>query len=691
MAKKKALQPGVGKLLDAWVPPDEAGDAIGCIATSFTFNAAFFEEECLGSFIGLETNPTDDGPAYLIEREDKLAKLACAAVLVDAHHCRGMRSLRWDLVPARLPGIQHAKVTLLVWAGWVRLVIGSANLTEDGYRRNLEVFGVLDYFDGSEAPIDCLSQTLGFLRRAANYSRSSSGNITPAAQRWDDLIARVEKDCGNWGAAEDDLKRASVRVHPVFIEPNQGKAKSCFAQLESLWPGSSPALSADVVSPFFDPPEAANQPASEIWELLRKRGEVSVGFHVTAEDCFDAASVDVGKVLLHAPESLTKSAPRDSATVEMLRVMPPDGRPLHAKGIWLEDDRWLIYQIGSSNFTSPGTGLGKRSNLEANLVYVIDGKRAAKSRKAADLAFPKSESVGEDEQRWKPLPSEDGEGDLLQKTLPVCFGDAVFSIDSNAGPIVTLEFTSSQVPAFSIDAEGVKGAWFDSVRWAASGSPMRIELPWSLSRPPSGFDVRLESDTATSWWPVNAASPDALPPPDELKDLPLEVLLEILSSARPPHVTIRRFLKQQAKIDSAGNVTAVDPHKRVDTSGFLLQRTRRLSWALRTIRERVQRPAATVEMLRWRLLGPVGVLGLADAIIREAKSPDESNFLLAELTLELSRVKVQHMLGCIPPKQHREEIQKVIEALRTRVMHTNEGGPVNLNQYVQSVFEAVKS
>jgi len=46
MVKKKSLEPGVGKLLDAWVPPDEAGDAIGCIATSFSFNAAFFEEEC---------------------------------------------------------------------------------------------------------------------------------------------------------------------------------------------------------------------------------------------------------------------------------------------------------------------------------------------------------------------------------------------------------------------------------------------------------------------------------------------------------------------------------------------------------------------------------------------------------------------------------------------------------------------
>jgi hypothetical protein len=35
---------------------------------------------------------------------------------------------------------------LLHWQNLVRLIIASANLTEDGYRRNLEVFGVLDYY-----------------------------------------------------------------------------------------------------------------------------------------------------------------------------------------------------------------------------------------------------------------------------------------------------------------------------------------------------------------------------------------------------------------------------------------------------------------------------------------------------------------------------------------------------------------
>lgn len=149
MNKQKDQKAGYGKILDAWIPSEDAGDPVGCAATSFTFSPVLFEEDCLGRFLQLETDATEDGPAYLIEREEKLSQLICAAALVDQHHAHGMRSLRWDLLPARLsPGILHAKVSLLLWSRRARLIVASANLTVDGYRRNHEVFGALDYFEG---------------------------------------------------------------------------------------------------------------------------------------------------------------------------------------------------------------------------------------------------------------------------------------------------------------------------------------------------------------------------------------------------------------------------------------------------------------------------------------------------------------------------------------------------------------
>ncbi|MCX6922603.1 MAG: hypothetical protein NT154_05220 [Verrucomicrobia bacterium] len=93
--------------------------------------------------MALDTEPSD-GAAYFVEREEKLAQLVCAAALIDQHHAKGSRNLRWDLLSARVHnGILHAKISVLLWSQHARLVVSSANLTPDGYRRNHEVFGIL--------------------------------------------------------------------------------------------------------------------------------------------------------------------------------------------------------------------------------------------------------------------------------------------------------------------------------------------------------------------------------------------------------------------------------------------------------------------------------------------------------------------------------------------------------------------
>lgn len=132
------------KLLEQWQPPDHAGKPIGCLTTTFTFSTAFFEEQCLARFLNIDSDPNTDAQLYLIEREEKMAGLSGAVVLADSLHCNEARSLRWDVISARIAGgIQHAKVSLLVWQHHVRLIIASANMTEDGYCKNQEIFGVL--------------------------------------------------------------------------------------------------------------------------------------------------------------------------------------------------------------------------------------------------------------------------------------------------------------------------------------------------------------------------------------------------------------------------------------------------------------------------------------------------------------------------------------------------------------------
>jgi hypothetical protein len=687
MAKKNhENRPGYGKLLDAWIAPDNAGDPVGCVATTFTFTPALFEEECLARFLQLESDPTEDGPAYLVEREEKLAQLTCAAALVDQHHCQGSRSLRWDLLPARMPPatLLHAKVSLLFWSRLIRIIIASANLTEDGYRRNQEVFGVVDFKPEGESPLSCLRETVEFLRQAALRSQVASDFPSPALGRWNALLDRAIRDGRQWGLPDEETRRGAVRVRALFSGPGY---PDLFDALRKLWPGGSPPGYAAVVSPFFDRPDLPSQPASELWGVLRQRGEATVEFYVEAEDVPGQTTV-----FLRAPKSLLDAHPgRATATTHFHRVLIPPERPLHAKGIWLEDERWTVYAIGSSNFTRLGTGLGKASNLEANLVYVVDADRNWQAKTLLDTAFPEGEQIDlSDDVMWKPRTGESEDEVGEEVLLPKAFADAVYNCDARNRATVTLSIVSEPPTGWELVTDGDDKRYVSEGKWQAQDRPASWTLPWETERPPSGFWVRWTGSVGSAWWPVNVLSGNALPPPTELKDLPLEVLISILSSARPLHRVLGEYLRRRAREkhgDGAGK-PVVDPHKRVDTSRFLLQRTRRISWALNALRERLERPAVTLEFLRWRLHGPVGVLALAKALEREAQSDEEKAFLISELILELARVNPQSTPGCLPPAQHMAEIRALIPELKSLVPG-GPAGPENLRRYVESVFGKV--
>ena len=136
---------------------------------------------------------------------------------------------------------------------------------------------------------------------------------------------------------------------------------------------------------------------------------------------------------------------------------------------------------------------------------------------------------------------------------------------------------------------------------------------------------------------VNVSNPSALPPPDALRDLSLEELLEILASTRPLHDAVTKVLEKRARGKRLD--VELDPLKRFDSQAFLLRRTKRVAAALERMRERLQRAAITRDAFEWRLNGAIGPMALADAFVRDAKIDGEAKFYLAELALALSRVK----------------------------------------------------
>lgn len=687
MRRTNTLKPGYGKILDAWIPPEDAGDSVGCVATSFTFSPTLFEEECLGRFLQLETDAVEDGPAFLIEREEKLSQLMCAAALVDQHHARGVRNLRWDLLAARLPRdfgnlpILHAKVSVLFWSRCIRLIVGSANLTPDGYRRNHEIFAAFDYREGGESPLPVLDAIIAFLRNAANYAQAAGPTDSPAIRRWNNFLDRVSGVSRSWGITVPARTLAKPHVFAVLTGLDR---PSALATVREQWPDNSPPDAAFVVSPFFDRSEATNVPVKELWRLLKQRGEATVEFEVTAEEVLGEKAI-----LLHAPKSLQEAQPanRSQVTTTFTRLKLEEGRPLHAKCLWLQNERLVLHMIGSSNFTSAGLGIGQTKNLEANLAFAVNRKKG-EARRALEAAWLPVEEIPDDiELRWQPLDDEGEDSPSDLQLLPMAFGTAMLGRDTDGGSWIEFGFTSKPPPGWSLFAEEDSEPFVTEAVWLTQGEINPFRVTWDRERAPSGFRVNWSGAAGFAWWQVNVVSNNALPPPCELRNLPLEVLIEILTSAKPLHHTLARWLKRRSIGIQSNDLPSLDPHQRVDTSTFLLQRTRRVSWAFTALRQRLERPVASEPALVWRLRGPVGVHAFAQAIGKEARSESERCFLLTELCLELARVRPEETRGSLAKSRVSAAIRELIRELRSEISLSALSDQPALAAYAKTVFE----
>ncbi len=665
-------------LLDCWAPPDIIRGTdnsvktipIAFISTTFTFNAEFFDDECLTRFLMMETEKEDDGIAFLIEREEKLASLHGGIVLVDQNHCKGSRSLRWDLVPCRIKnGIMHAKISLLHWSNCIRLIIGSANLTKDGYCINQEIFSCIDYYPDSDSDLKIINDILVFLKELAN---DQCGDTVKA--RFIKLHDEIRSTLKKWNIGVRKYKNDEVSVQTLFVSPKQ---KNALSKLRQVWDSrfNSPPDWAFITSPFFDPEKTANTPSLKIFEILQQRGSVEVAYNITAEP----VSTESDKMVVNAPEFL-KEVNRPSQTISFY-LIPEVGvnengktvpRPLHLKTIWLSKDDMHLLQIGSSNFTSAALGLGKSTNYEANLVYTVSRSRNKQGYNLLLESDPRSKLLDDDLLQFRYRLNEDEndqESDYLE--LPLFFKEAVLRKVNNQF-ILELNFDSQTGVApegFTIWFEGNnkkqqgRVSIYESGEWIGERNN-NIQLKWDIQQIPDYLFVSWPGVDGKAFWPVVVENQITLPPVEALKNLPLEALLQILSSNKPLHKLlgmIEKIVKNQKS--HSQNETILDPHQLVDTSRFLLQRTRRVSYAMRSLKERLEKPVFTFESLNWRLYGPIGVKSLLDAIVNEAKSKEEKKFLIAELALELSRVNPQQTEISIRKEIVKAEIKKVVQSM----------------------------
>lgn len=275
---------------------------------------------------------------------------------------------------------------------------------------------------------------------------------------------------------------------------------------------------------------------------------------------------------------------------------------------------------------------------------------------------------------WAPAFGDDGEG-ASEPTLPRFFALAELLGSADHGYRLSLTLNAPP-PAGSWRVRRDSGILIDQAAWLARGQPATTELLVSRDGPPPST-LRVEWQDATektcsAEWPVNAYSASALPLPDELRNLSLAALLELLSSSKPLHEAMRGWLRRQTDDDDSDATTSVelvDPHQKVDTSGFLVKRVQRACGVLAKVRERLEQPVLSEAALAWRLDGPVGVRAVAAAMRKQCDSslPDEWAFLLCELVREVKSVCLIDLQGLLVPTALQQQMDQLITDLQSEM------------------------
>jgi len=674
MPRKRESSEEWRKPLSLWEAPPDAGEPLHCIATTFTFDAAFFESECLSRFLGMTTDPREgESVEYLIEREERLAA-SRVSVLVDRQYADEKESMRWDVLPVVVPGaIQHSKISLLCWTKRARLIIGSGNLTPPGYRENLEVFAAVDISPDEPGYVDVVQDSLGFLEKVAGYAVGRAVIAGPK-QRALELIDLIRQRTRGW----PPQGRGGVRPIALFSGPGM----PLFDALQEAWPSGGPPRQADVLSPFFDQSQPAAGVGESLLGVMASRGERKVDFYV------DQEPHEEGRTRLFMPHNLVTSLQKKAkVSVRGIRTSEEsDRRSLHAKMLVLSSDAQILWMLGSSNFTTAGYGMGARANLEANLGYVLK----ADSKEERDLGKscwpPCDEPVDPDSDKlvWNPAAGDDEE-DASGVILPAGFQDALYDgkdrclrvrLGSDLPVRWSIALPDGPILARSDDHDGQTEMSFPS---EGPAIPRHLTVCWEA-----------DGQKASAPWIVNALELGSLPSLPELRNLALQDLLLVLGNSQPLHIAMRHVLKRKGQKTEMD--VELDPHRRVNTETYLLKRTKRVALALHHLGKRLERPVATIEGLEWRLRGPVGPLRLAEVFRQEARTLEEARFFLAELALTLGRIRPElPAAGGLPVKVIRAQLKECIDAVQAEEVALRGPQATAIDSYIKAAMDVATS
>ncbi len=344
----------------------------------------FFDQDFLPTLLGLG-GVRERGYSSPANVERRLAQIYCG-VVCDAHALSqgGRPSLKVEVIPIGQQ-LNHAKVVLIHRERLVRLVIGSANLTHEGFRRNREAVMVLDFKDGGHLPPEILTEFAG------DWLSRLGPSVTPGFRRGLEECVAAAKD---WKPTH----KPKINVRILW----GGGTVPLWQQIGAAWPQGEKLREWTICSPFWPQPGEADTPFDALRHELDGRGADTLGAKIKL-----FASADVSglrgrpcfpfQLIPQLAQRGFKPADAELCPVR-LDALPdeiPDGktedhRPLHAKWMFLGGERTSLLILGSANFTRRGLGV-VQNPIGANIEVGVLLSGPSSSVPLASLLLPIAE------------------------------------------------------------------------------------------------------------------------------------------------------------------------------------------------------------------------------------------------------------------------------------------------------------
>jgi hypothetical protein len=401
------------RLIDYYLPPGEGFVLESLVATTYQVDFEFLEEELLAAALGVRS-PISRVRAFRSELERRLQKTE-VSVLYDLAGCERLARLspRIDAIPVSSRKL-HSKISLLMWIREnaasgappdrrIRLIVGSANLTRQGFRYNYECVVPVDFGGKNTSPRNLLTTAIGLVQQigaesqAPQFQRQLAALSTQAAllvngaSASDDPVALVAADAvvptmrDTWAALSNKAPETATVVSPFWAEGTTA-SEALFQLFEQLGSPANLELvcrgerSGDGKTwlPVFD---------STIALDLKRRLSNRLFLRATLPDAGLAdsnATADESGDELEEQELAAKIG-ADS------RNAPETQRALHAKLILLDGSAGSVLYAGSSNCTRRGLGLGGPPNYEAGFVYRLTPRQRKKINGLLEFAGPAAE------------------------------------------------------------------------------------------------------------------------------------------------------------------------------------------------------------------------------------------------------------------------------------------------------------